>query len=335
MDEIPYKHTMNSSKEEGSVQKFFQRIGLLFKKESRKSEKQLRGRINALQSDVEEVVLGLLKFKSILKKNNDSEAITLASPFIKALVKEIANLNAMTDQNQNTAFQVKFVHHYVDWLEKAKVWSQLAALPYDPKSVEEAIMTYSNLELNERISRDMHVIKEYLHNALNNIEVADQSEKALKTQLEVELAPYLKQLDTLKKLPEDLSLKTLITWREIADRSREDCFSTALYLIDNFTTNFAPEKLPESDNQQAIEFHRLLSQLEKDVATVNLTATTSQINEKGRKKILIEINKLEESAHDLNGDLKFPQEHVGRIEAILDNLETMRNHFKKHHRIIS
>ena len=139
----------------------------------------------------------------------------------------------------------------------------------------------------------------------------------------------------MKKLPEDLSLKTLITWREIADRSREDCFSTALYLIDNFTTNFAPEKLPESDNQQAIEFHRLLSQLEKDVATVNLTATTSQINEKGRKKILIEINKLEESAHDLNGDLKFPQEHVGRIEAILDNLETMRNHFKKHHRIIS
>lgn len=224
-----------SPKKTNLLSQFFHRIKLFIKRKFTANTIALKGRIHELQSDVEEVILGLLQFKNIIKKEADQQLLELIKPIIRNLIKEITSVNSLIQEKQSTALQVKLVHHYVNWLENAKTWSRLASLPYDEETVYQAIVIHSSKMLVEHINRDIKVIQKYLLNKINHLEGNSEAKKTLKAQLEIELTPYFSELNELTKIPENISLDSFTSWRTIADQSRENCFSSALHVVDTFT----------------------------------------------------------------------------------------------------
>lgn len=319
---------------EGRIGRFFQKVSSLFKEDSHHTDTDLSGRIHELQANIDEVLEKLVNFKDKVKKEIDQEFRSSIDLIINFLLRESVTIQNRVERRQGPTLQVKAIKRYVEWLEKAKRWSELADKEYNREVVYKVLVEHTIEEFYLKIDRDIQVLQEYLFNSINNLPYEKQEKSRVQAGLELQLAPYFQKLLVFKELPKGLSLelKSFSAWRLIADRSREKTFTTALHMIDQFSEDFfifdskedGEKSLDSIEIEESTELTQKLRALEEAVSQF---LSSMEENKKINRSFISKLNSLEREAHNLNSNLRLSQNQVERVQIILDKFSSTRVFF--------
>lgn len=314
---------------ESRLGRFIQKVNYLLKGESVPvKEVRLSGRIHPLQKDVDALVDRLLVIREELESEVDPHLPSLIGTVVDPLIKEINRMQKSRESQSSTAGMVKGSKEYAVWIEKAKKWIDLCSKRHQQKElIYRAVVEQSIQEFHARIDRDLQVIQDYVNHAMDRFEVNELVKNEFKDKLEPELAQHLFELYLLKDHPHDLSVETLHLWRADADISRENSFSSALHIIDTLASELEPPRvIEEAGDHHIIEIQVSLTALEENIVKleVEIRALETMANEEHRQKCRAHLNKLEQEAHHLNGDLRLTQPHIERVQQVLETLSSFR-----------
>ncbi len=325
-------HSKNENEVEGRIGRFFQRIGSLFKQDS-PPETDLSGRIHELETTIDEILDKLVIFKDKAKNETDEELVASLDSTLDTLIRESLGVQKMVERPHAPSLQVKAIKRYVEWLEKARRWSDLADQEYNKELVYKTIIEHIIEDFYLKIDRDVQVIKDYFANSVEHLNAKEEGRIYLQANLEVQLIPYFQKLNSLKEIPKDLTLtlKDFSSWRTLADQSRAATFTKALHLIDLVSENSASfiqkndteeEALVElAENEEAPELVHEVKALEDGMKQVLLDIENDDILE---GKLLSKLDSLENDAHELNGNLRLSQNQVSRVEWVLETIASLR-----------
>lgn len=306
--------------------RFFNRINQFFKREST-TDLKLMGRIRELHTLADQVLLDLKDFKSQCEKEIEPTMFTLVSNVIDSTLKEITRLQKALHDELNPATQVKIFKRYAECIEKAKIWISLRQ-KLAKEVIQQTLIAHMIQEFHGCIDRDIQVVQDYLNHAVANLQDTQEFKAALRLELDEMLQEHLLELQQLKEYPLDISLESLSEWRSSADRSREHSFSAALHIIDSFSQKLIPEVLQEKNEEVTDKILQRLEHLEAQMdKLIEEGKETSALDDKLRKTLATMLSRLEEEAHALNGDLRFPQEHTQRMQQVLETLASLHKHF--------
>lgn len=227
-------HFRPSHQTETSLSRFFRKVSTLFSNKTRAGRVKLSGRISELHRTSEAMLRDLKSFRSKLEKKKTPHLFLLAAALIDPIVKEMTRLQKAIDSRSTATHQVKAVSRYVELIEKARTWVEVASGSDDPDMIGHVIIMQTIQDFTACLERDMQVIQDYLNHALESMTLSDVSKSELKKKLLPTLLPILLKLNTLKEFPQDLTIETLASWRSAADRKRESIFTEALHTIDTF-----------------------------------------------------------------------------------------------------
>lgn len=219
--------------------RFFRKMTQLFSNDIRKSEirhhqMKLSGRISELQSTSETSLKHLLAIKHWLKTAADPQTYALALSLIDPMINEALRLQKNLESKSTVATQVKLVSKYVEWIEKAHVWSELKIDQPSANQVQKVIIQQTIFEFQTRIARDVQVIQDYLNHASQEQPLKAGVKKQLEKKLVPMLSEIIKNLYALQNVSQEITLDSLMNWRSTSDDKREGYFSEALHAIDTF-----------------------------------------------------------------------------------------------------
>lgn len=310
---------------ETPLRRFFQKLTQMFNRTPAPSPTEIRlaGRIHELQTIADHVLHDLIAFKGLLEREADPHLLPLAVSVIDTMIKEIARLKKLMEHQHGLTQQVKAVARFAEWVEKAKPWLALKNKTLDAGQVKQVVVQQTVQEFQTRIDRDIQVIQDYLHHAVDSLEGPDELKASLKNKLMSEISPNLSKLDQLKQCPEDLHIDSIISWRAQADRGRENLFTTILHAIDSYASEFQPYP-KENDEYNLVILMQLTELEEKTTELVSAFETIDDMEENQRRATLGLLDKLEDEAHLLNSNLYLSQEQSENVEKLLDILASLR-----------
>lgn len=305
--------------------RFFQKMIDQFFKKSPSSDVKLSGRIHELHMTADKTLEALSNFKKNFISNVDPELFELACGAMDPLINEMMHIQKALENKDNFALQVKSYQRYSEWIDKTKSLVELCDNPPSEDVFYRVIITHIVKEFQSRIDRDIQIVEDYLDHAFDSLEIADSLKGDLVDKLEVELAAYLTQLMQLKQSPEEFNVHGLSVWKLKADHLRESIFSSCLHVIDSFVSGLREpvnesEKMEHTDHETEILVR--LSVLEEQI--IALSAMCESDEDGLKKMLLVTLEKLEKEAHNINSDLRLPQEHSDRVQKALDILAALR-----------
>lgn len=325
--EFPNNSQLPDQGVETRLGRFFQKINQFLKREPPPVDLKLQGRIRELQTSADKILLDLLNLKSALEDIVEPNIFALASNIIDPIIKEISRIQKAIEQQDGATQQVKTFHRYMEWMDKAKTWIELGTKKqYQQDLIQQAIVDHTIQEFYARIDRDIQVIQDYLHNSLNRPSVEHSLKHELQQGIEPQVLPYIAQLEQLKVLPEDLSLNALTQWKVGADQAREKYFGAVLHIIDSFAHKIGPSDQGDHESEHALEILLQLDALEEKIS--ELAEQIEDIDALDDRKLKMcnqTLMHLEEEAHDLNTNLRLPQEHSERVQQAIESLSALRD----------
>lgn len=327
-DEFPKfpRSSRQKANEKPAAARFFEKINRFFKREPLPEDLKLQGRIRELQTSAEKILVELLECKKALEKNSEPEIFALASTIIDPIIREIGRLQQVIDEHEGAAHQVKTVHRYIEWIDKARAWIDLGSNGhYQSHAIQQAIIAHTVQEFHARINRDIQIIEDYLLNSINSSPMSGALKEEIRKNIASTIASPLQQLDELKASPQNLSIDTLPQWRAQADEERGKCFGSALHTIDVLLSESTPGTVVEIESEHAMEILAELGTLESGIAELVEAIETLNNGEEGMtKKCLEALLRLEQQSHQLNGNLRLSQEHAERVQQAIDSLAALR-----------
>lgn len=319
-DEIPVRHAI-----EIRLTRVVTVVSSWFKKKPQ-PDRQLHGRLEELQHNINQVLDLLKKFKSGVKEKCETNLFKMINGIIDPIIRDIERAQMRFVEGERTVLQVKTVRHYGELLDKARIWIHLAKQQqYDKNSLHEAIIHYTICEFNMRIERDIQVLWDYLDNSLDSQHITHETKDILKASLEPKLTSFTTELEKLKLNPTNTSLDRFNSWKVDANNFREKIFSDALHVIDEFANEFIPQPPKENESTHSMAILEDLSLLEENVGLLTRAVLNEQNKDvKYKKKYNSTLDRLEAHTNDLNSNLHLSQDQMDRVQKTLDNLSTLR-----------
>ncbi|CCB86177.1 putative uncharacterized protein [Parachlamydia acanthamoebae UV-7] len=212
-------------------------VSKLFSKLKRKifsepNQNPLQGRIQELHWNSTQIREELEKIKAGV----DLDLQPLVFEVIDPMLRSIQQLHHITQNASLPAVHEKTVQRYMKWIEQAKLWVQLYTKAKDKEEVLKAVIDHIVLASNQIIERDLQILNEYKIQAIEFLDGNPEKKEALRKNLYDQMAPFLDNLDQLKRIncPEFQDLKAVSSWKAKIDSLRQENFNNALHAIDTF-----------------------------------------------------------------------------------------------------
>lgn len=322
-DEFPKRSSYHFQSDDTHLGRFFQRISQFFKRDSL-PEKPLGGRITELQTDAEEILISLLNFKEKCQNQVDPQLYSFIHAIVDSIVKEIARIHKVMEEEETAAMQVKAYNRFAECLDKARKWVELGSSCHELETLNRAVVNHSIQEFQERVDRDIQVIQDYHIHLFDLINLDSQGKQELLKKLEPQLSLQLLQLQQLKEPPKTLTFSTIVTWRENVNAAREKYFGSALYVIDSYTTEFIPSDI-ETPTEHATHIVVNLALLEEKISELAASIEGLDENHEKQKRLCSDaLNLLEDEVHHLNSDLSLSPQQWEKIQQLLQTLSSLR-----------
>jgi len=311
--------------EESRLNRFFQQVTLLFKREVT-PDVQLMGRIRELQSDCSQVLNDLLLVKEQLNQIDDPEVGSLVSGLVDPIINEFGRIEEQLGHGDQLPQQVKAINRCGELQHKAKVWIDLSKGVCNRDTMVQAVIRYSTQEFQARIDRDMQIIQDYLHNSLDGFGIIEETKEVLLASLEPDLKVHIEKLNGLKEIPKSSSLGSFLSWRSDVNSLREHHYNEAFHMIDKLINEFKPVKSNEQVSNHAMAILIKLAEIEEGITELSKQVTDfHSLDDKLQKRILSSIHKFETIANNLNENLLLPAEDSERVQQALDDLQNIRD----------
>lgn len=300
---------------------FFAKLFPFFKNSS--SQVSLVGRIHRqLQKDAHHIILQLRNLREVLKNelvgHDDQHLWASFEAIVNPLLREYDQLEKKLREDP----QPITLKSYNNWIEKAKLWVALSALPHDREGITKAVVEHTQQVSDMIIDRDIKMLEEYLLDKLQLLDPEKAKIEAVK--LQIEISPHINGLLALKhNKPNDLDIHSLQIWKTRINQERGKHYNAALQIIDLHLQDKTP--LPEEEHDHLRDIFILVDYLEEEIPTFLEELKRSNLDDKTQISLFEDhAIYLEEQIHKLNQDLRLTPELFDRVQVMMMDLSEVR-----------
>lgn len=282
------------------------------------SERQLVGRIIELNQSASDVLNSLKAIKSDLKKDVDKDLFPFIEAVMEPMIRDVMRIQNTLHDDNAIYKQAEAFKRYSEWVDRAKLWVSLCTAKKDKETIVAAVIQHTIDDFSNIIERDKRLIEDYLDHVLEYIPIEEEDRKELLSKhIRYSLKPYFASLINLKKPPKKLSLETLNTWKDNADKRRDRYYNAALQVIDNLVNDITPRASAQYEHDNLIGLLEQLDFLESEISV--LCERAMRKNEGVGVEISLiesELLSFEQEVQDLYFDVRMPADALKRLKKL-------------------
>lgn len=333
--------TLRKQKEASLIDQFILNIKNIFRfsnkeeeKEKEKEQKKLLGRIHELNKNASEVLNVLNTVKDDLQNEVDEGLFEFVKLVMNPMIRDISRIQKIV--KKEGAIQASGHHkavafnQYNQWIDRAKLWVEVCSTSKNKDTISLAILNHTFQDFINLIDRDLQLIADYQEHIFDGAYLSLNEKKKIQKEIEKGIVIPLKNLNDLKKIPENLTLDDLNKWKDCVDKKRDHLFNSILQIIDNKITNTntnPKSKMEELDiyvgNLEQISYFEMeIPLLIKKLESISEDPFEIEV---GFHQLL----SLQEEIDTLYHDIGMPADIIERLQVLRKLLKKAFSKFKK------
>lgn len=308
---------------------------LFLPEEKIQTDQRLTGRIQTLQNDVLNVLKELNAIKENLEKEADKDLIKLVEEVVNPIIREVQGLKRI-EKPTSLAEQLDAVQRYNQWINRAKPWADFFAYNLKNRSaVIQAIVSHAIQNSAEMIDKDLRHLEEYKKQRL--LKAPEEERAKLEEKIELKLSNLRQNLMDLRtNALFRLSLSDLKSWKHKFVKDRGDYYQKSLDAIDEEVSDEGTLH-PHDDHEVVQTIHvpndqhaslSRISSLDEMVTLLLDEASSGNLSEERREKLLLMLDALEYDINLLHQELRLSHEAGDRLQLVQEKLDHAKKHLK-------
>jgi len=290
------------------------------------SKKDLKGRVQELEKNADQVLRKLHTIKEELRSQIDGDVFTYVETLMEPMARDVKRIQKLMNDQASLADPAKAYKKYNDWIERAKLWVELEAKVDDQVAVIKTIIQHTFTDSDCMIDQDLQVISDYESHILSDLPVSEEEKKSLQKSLQEKISSDLESLAHLKEKPTNLELRKVTQWKSDVDRNRSHYFNSALREIDAFVQNIFPVQDSGEQHEHLVEIFLQIAKLEEEVPRLLFEIHHSDLEDAMQKKRLqMRLVPFQFEIHQLNLDLRLTPELFERLQDVQSKVQSIEN----------
>lgn len=312
------------------IEKFINRIVRTFERPQQAPEQPLAGRIQKILPKIEEILEQFAelekKYKELKAKHRNQEFCLFFSIVIKPLMREGNQLRASIEKGSETT-QARLFSRYVQWMDRSLEWLD-GYHRKDKKALEKDLIRHITADTLSYIDKDIQLIRDYEKQQIDKIDLENPKKEKLVAELALILEPLYQEIDSLREMPLEFNLETVIQWQREIEAGRQSLFEQALSEIDDLLQEEIPIAPSEEEHEHLIDVLEKIIELEQLIPNLNYShQQTSAPQEK--RRLMDRIQALQRETHDLSLDLRLSQDLFDRLQEITKSLNIVYRNIQR------
>jgi Trp operon repressor len=290
------------------------------KRSAERRECQLLGRVKQVEALSLADELSLI-VNELQKQVKDPLYLNLAT-LIKSSLDE---LQLMTKSHQGILDQAQMIKKLHEWIENAKIWAKIRPSLNNREQLAQFVVDHNINELISHITRDVSFVKSYPKEALEVLQIDEETRAHVAQELEQKLAPYIQKLiklnEQLEKIPVQTSLDGIKKLKADVYEQRGHYINRVLETVDSVISNHFGEAIlheqlsDEQEHPRLKEISAHIGELEQESHHL-IKMIQEPVSREERKAILERLFSIQERVTHLYTDMTTPSEVIDRLEAL-------------------